>query len=118
MNRFSRSFFWAACAVLTVLSLLPVEKLPPVFDWWDKAQHTLAFLAISALGLWAYSSKPARVIFGLLFFGIGIELAQAATGWRFGDWQDWLADSVGVGVAYFGWVFLYPVRSHGHSSTP
>ena len=112
MNKFSRSLFWAACIALTVLSLLPAEQLPPVFDWWDKSQHALAFLAVSILGLWAYSFTPARVILGLLLFGIGIELAQAVTGFRFGDWQDWVADAVGVGIAYLGWIFWNLTRSH------
>lgn len=118
MNRLLRRLFWAACAAVTVLSLLPAEQLPPVFNWWDKAQHALAFLVLGVLGLWAYSSTPARVIFGLLLFGVGIELAQAATSWRFGDWHDWLADSFGVGVAYFVWTFLNPARSHGQISIP
>jgi len=118
MIKFSRGLFWATCAVVTVLSLLPVEQLPPVFDWWDKAQHALAFLALCILGLWAYSSKPARVVFGLLFFGLGIELAQLASCWRFGDWQDWLANAFGVGVAYLIWTFLNPARSHGQISIP
>jgi hypothetical protein len=30
--------------------------------------------------------------------GIGIELAQALSGWRHGDWLDWLADCVGVAL--------------------
>lgn len=118
MNRLLRRLFWAACAAVTVLSLLPAEQLPPVSNWWDKAQHALAFLVLGVLGLWAYSSTPARVIFGLLFFGVGIELAQAATSWRFGDWHDWLADAFGVGVAYFVWTFLNPARSHGQISIP
>ena len=118
MNRFLRSLFWAACAAVTVLSLLPAEQLPSVFDWWDKAQHALAFLALGILGLWAYPSFPARVALGLIVYGLGIEVAQAITGWRFGDWQDWLADVIGVVAAYFGWAFLNPARSHGQISAP
>ena len=36
-------------------------------------------------------------------YGALIELAQAASGWRYGDWRDWVADAVGVVVAYLGW---------------
>jgi hypothetical protein len=53
------------------------------------------------------------VALGLLGYGLAIEFAQAAIGWRFGDWQDWSADAFGVAVAYFGWTFLNPSRSHG-----
>jgi hypothetical protein len=110
--------FWLTSFLIAIFSLLPLPYLPQAFDWWDKAQHALAFLAVSILGLWAYPSNPARVSLGLLLFGLGIELAQAATGWRFGDWQDWLADAIGVGATYFGWTFLNPDRSQGQNSTP
>jgi len=83
-----------------LLSLLPVEHLPLVaFDWWDKAQHALAFLVLGGVGLLAYSAKSSYVAVGLLVYGASIELAQAASGWRYGDWQDWMADAFGVGVA-------------------
>jgi VanZ family protein len=53
------------------------------------------------LGLWAYPLRGLRLALGLLAYGLGIELAQAATGWRFGEVADLLADAVGVAV---GWV--------------
>jgi VanZ family protein len=119
MSRLLQVLFWGACISVGVLSLLPVAHLPPMaFDWWDKAQHALAFLVLGGLGLLAYSVKPGRVVFGLLAYGASIELAQATSGWRYGDWQDWSADAVGVGAAYLGWVFWKPDRSHGQISTP
>lgn len=109
--------FWFTGLSITVISLLPSPYLPHAFDWWDKAQHALAFLTLSMLGLWAYPSNPYRMILCILFFGLVIELAQAATGWRYGEWQDWLADAIGVGVAYFCWTFLNLRRSQGQNST-
>lgn len=107
MRTLVRSAFWLAYLAVAVLSLLPVEQLPlGVFDWWDKAQHALGFLVLAVLGLWGYSAFPGRVVLGLLGFGAVIELAQAATGWRYGDWQDCLADVVGVAVAYGLWVLV------------
>ena len=118
MSRLLRVLFWGACFFVEVLSLLPVESLPAVaLDWWDKAEHAVAFLVLGGLGLWAYSEKSGRVVFGLLAYGASIELAQAASGWRYGDWQDWLADAVGLGASYFGWIILRPTRSHGQIST-
>lgn len=118
MSRLLRVLFWGACFSVGVLSLLPVEHLPLVaFDWWDKAQHAVAFLVLGGLGLLAYSEKPGRLVIGLLAYGASIELAQAASRWRFGDWQDWLADAVGVSAAYFGWFILKAARSHGQIST-
>ena len=76
---------------------MPVAYLPPqVFNLWDKAQHALAFTALTTVGLLAYPRQPWRVAIGLLAFGGAIELAQAATGWRYGEWSDWLADAVGL----------------------
>ena len=104
MSRVFRRLFWVACAAVSVLSLLPGEFLPPVaFNWWDKAQHALAFLMLGGLGLVAYPKTARLVLMGLLFYGAVIELAQAATGWRYGDVQDWFADAVGVAAAYLIW---------------
>jgi hypothetical protein len=93
----TRPAFWALLLGVTVLSLMPTGYLPPqVFSLWDKAQHALAFAALTGLGLRAYPRHPWQVVTGLLVFGAGIELAQAATGWRHGEWGDWLADAVGL----------------------
>mgnify|MGYP001217234132 FL=1 len=93
----TRPAFWALLLSVAVLSLMPTGYLPPqVFSLWDKAQHALAFAALAGLGLRAYPRHPWQVVTGLLVFGAGIELAQAATGWRHGEWGDWLADAVGL----------------------
>ncbi len=119
MKQLVKVLFWFACIAVAVLSLLRGEYLPSgAFDWWDKAQHALAFLVLFGLGLLAYSGRSTRVFLGLLAYGVLIELAQAATGWRYGDWQDWVADAVGVGTGYLGWYLLKPARSHGQISTP
>ncbi len=98
------ALFFITCLVVAVLSLLPGEALPPVaFNVWDKAQHAGAFAALAVLGLWAFSHRPFAVVGALLLYGVFIEVAQGVTGWRHGDWYDWLADAVGVGVA-LGWV--------------
>jgi VanZ family protein len=92
-----RLSFWLSCLAIGVLSLLPVAYLPPAaFDWWDKAQHALAFLCLGALGLAGYPDRVTRVLAGLLLYGALIEVLQALTGWRYGEWQDWLADALGV----------------------
>lgn len=101
-----RALFWLACVAVAVLALLPVSQLPAgFFDWWDKAQHALAFAFLAGLGGGAYARHPARVTAGLLLFGALIEIAQAMTTWRYGDVFDWLADSVGVLVVMALWVW-------------
>ena len=99
--------FWLACATVAVLSLLPTAYLQHgIFDWWDKAQHALAFAGLGFLGLLAYPGHSRRVIVGLLAFAVGIEIAQAATGWRIGEPADLLADAVGVAVGWLVWTRL------------
>ena len=98
-------------ATVTVLALLPVQHLQlPVFDWWDKAQHAMAFAVLTAWALLLWPRKTVPVLVGMLAFGAGIELAQWAVGWRFGEWADWAADAVGVGCAWllcqiYLWIF-------------
>ncbi|CAI09514.1 VanZ family protein [Aromatoleum aromaticum] len=98
------ALFAAACLAVAVLSLLPGTALPPVaFNVWDKAQHAGAFAALAVLGLWAFPRWPVAVVGALLVYGVFIELAQDATGWRYGDWHDWLADAVGVTLGFMAW---------------
>lgn len=85
-------------AATLYLSLVPVQQLPRMLNFWDKAQHSLGFAALATGGLLAYPSHVWRVALGLMLLGIGIELAQALSGWRHGDWLDWLADCVGVAL--------------------
>ena len=55
------------------------------------------------LGQLAYMSKRRRVLVGLPAYGALIEIAQHATGWRYGEVSDWVADLVGIGL---GWVLV------------
>ncbi len=92
-----RALFAAAAATVLVLSLTPVAHLPSqVFDLWDKAQHAGGFAALTVLACWAWPGSVSRVVFGLLLYGLLIEVAQSATGWRHGDLWDWVADATGV----------------------
>ena len=101
-----KTAFWLCLVSLVALSLLPAGYLPPqAFSLWDKAQHALGFTALTGLGLWVYREQnPWRMGFGLLMLGGAIELSQAATGWRRGDWVDLLADGVGIALATGVWL--------------
>ena len=89
-----------AMVAVMVLALMPAESLPPVFDWWDKAQHALAFAVLTGWALLLWPQWAGRVVLGMLAYGAGIELAQWAVGWRFAEWADVMADAVGVLVAW------------------
>ena len=104
-----KAMFWLSLAVLTVASLVPVALLPPqALNLWDKAQHALGFAWLAAWGLLAYPRQTIAVAGGLVAWGGAIELMQAATGWRYGEWIDWLADAIGVAVALGVWRCLPP----------
>jgi len=102
-----RSAWVLAMLAVTVLALLPVEHLQsPVFDWWDKAQHALAFWVLTGWALLLWPNAVLRVVVGMLAYGAGLEVAQWAVGWRFAEWADVAADAVGVGLAWVcvaGW---------------
>ncbi|WP_442761841.1 VanZ family protein [Malikia spinosa] len=96
-QRLVRWTFWLLLALVIGMTLSPIAYLPQqAFSLWDKAQHALAFAALAALGALAYPRRVGLLAASLLVFGGAIELAQAATGWRSGDWADWLADAVGL----------------------
>jgi VanZ family protein len=105
--------FWGCALAVAVLSLTPVAHLPPqVFDVWDKAQHAFGFALLTLLGWWAYPARVRSVLAGLLVFGVAIELAQGASGWRHGDVLDWLADAFGVAVgALLGWAARHRAKT-------
>lgn len=90
--------FWALLLVTLYLSLVPVQHLPQDLSFWDKAEHAIAFAALVISALLAYPNRMRAILVGLILLGAGIELAQALSGWRQGDWMDWLADCVGLSL--------------------
>ena len=102
MNKYLRIWkilFWISFVGLNVLALSPAPYLPPleIFNWWDKAQHAIGFGTLSVLAVLAYPSvSKLRIGVLLMVLGVLIEVVQYLGGYRFGDWQDALADGVGV----------------------
>ena len=85
----------------TVLALMPVEHLQmPIFNWWDKAQHALAFALLTGWAFLLWPERKTRVIMGMLAYGAFLEWAQGMTGWRYPELADWLADALGVFAAW------------------
>ena len=101
-----RALFWLCFMSLTGLALSPAPYLPPldIFNWWDKAQHAIGYGSLTMSALLAYPHKPKWKVAALLcIHGCLIELLQYFSGYRYGDWQDALADGLGVvlGMALF-----------------
>jgi VanZ family protein len=99
-NRPWRAIFWVLALATLWLSLMPAERIPSTFHFWDKAQHALGFAALAGSGLTGYAKQPLRVVLGLVVFGIAIEVMQHLSGWRHGDWLDWVADCAGLLIGY------------------
>ena len=94
---FIRIVFWLSCFVFGFLCVIPIVYLPSgLFNWWDKAQHVLAFFCLSGLGILGYPKSITKVSLGLLMYGGLIEIIQWITVWRSGEWDDWLADGIGI----------------------
>jgi VanZ family protein len=91
--------FGLACAVILYACLAPTEQLPSV-SVWDKAEHALAWAALTGLGLALWPRRPWRVAAFTLGLGAAIEALQATMGLgRTGDLADLAADAVGVAAA-------------------
>lgn len=100
-----KAFFWLSLLALTALSLMPTHLLPPqAFSLWDKSQHAMGFAGLMALGLLAYPQHVRVLPWLLLAHGGLIEMAQAASGWRRGDWSDLLADAIGIALISVFWL--------------
>ena len=99
--------FWVCFVVINALALMPGSYLPTVFNWWDKAQHAIAFGTLTVLAVLAYPGvSKFRIGFLLLALGVLIEVLQYFSGYRYGDWQDAVADGVGVLVGLISAVLL------------
>ncbi len=98
-----RRSLWSLLLVTLWLSLIPADQVPSQLNFWDKGQHALGFAGLAFLGLMAYPGRSPRLMLGLMLFGVGIEIAQWSTGWRQGDWPDWVADCVGLLLGYSAW---------------
>ena len=102
LQPWARAAFWLATVAVLVLTLRPAEHLPArgPFNFWDKAQHALAFAVLTVLAFlaWPQTALRWKLILSLVALGGAIEVAQHLTGWRHGEWADWAADAVGVAL--------------------
>ncbi len=100
-----------ACVCLVVLfwlGLVPLDSLPgPDFELKDKLWHLAAFGGLSGLlaravahfGRAALLAARDAALAGALLGGL-LEVLQGLTRYRSPGWADFLADSLGAGLAY------------------
>ena len=92
-------FFITAMAVL-FLAIAPTSTPLPTTGW-DKSNHIIAFAVLAYLGRQAFLQNAFKIIIGLIAYGGLIELMQTFTPTRSGEWQDLLADVVGIFAGLF-----------------
>lgn len=90
--------FWTAAAGIAVLALAPASTPMPTTGW-DKSNHALAFFTLALLGCVCWPRSAVRVCIAVALYGGLIEIAQTLTPTRDGEWLDWCADIIGVGLA-------------------
>lgn len=63
----------------------------------DKVAHFLAFFCLTIAVEASFPNIALKYkVLVLAAYGMGIELAQMATGYRYFSWLDWLADVAGI----------------------
>ena len=93
---FARALFWAMCGTVLVGALAPQADSPQLFALADKVVHTLAFAVLALVGLRAYPSQVLVVCTLLVALGGLIEIVQGYTSTRSQEWEDFLADILGI----------------------
>ncbi len=101
-----RLLLLCAFCVATWGFLKDVSGIPSSWMPNDKVMHTLVFLTLTTL--WQASFRqpwfyPVAMMAG---YGALIEVLQGMTPVRSADAMDWLADMVGVGLAFLLWPML------------
>lgn len=94
-----RFIFWACLIFVLALALMPADSSLPTTGW-DKLNHLLVFAIVFLLGRQAYPGRNAEVMLGLLCYGGLIEVLQSFTPYRSAEWEDLIADSLGLII---GW---------------
>ena len=107
--RFSRpvrlALFALAAAILLVLCVVPQQELPDA-PAGDRVHHLVAWFVLTLTGYVLAPNRRIAIPAFALAYGVLIEIAQrlAPTG-RHGEWQDFVADALGVGIA----VLVFPL---------
>jgi hypothetical protein len=101
---------WSLVGVIVYLSLAHTSIGIPGQNG-DKYGHVIAYGAVTFWFLQIYECRPSRLTIaaGLIALGVGLEFAQAWTGYRTFDYADMVADCIGVAL---GWLASPPRTPH------
>lgn len=100
---------WRIASLVLLLAVLLAAITPAIWFWpdrlkfisWmaaiDKWVHVLTFVVLAVWFAGQYRPRSYwRIAFGLLAFGVLIELCQRMVSYRTADWVDVAADAVGI----------------------
>lgn len=100
-----RRVLWRAllALLLAVITWLALSPAPPdsADTGWDKVDHALAFATLAFVSVWALWQRPRQwllLVVALLAYGGFIEIAQSFVPTRDAEWNDVLADGVGIAL--------------------
>jgi len=101
--RFSRpvrlALFALAAAILLLLCVLPQQELPDA-PAGDRVHHLVAWFVLTLTGYVLAPNRRIAIPAFALAYGVLIEVVQRLTPTgRHGEWQDVVADALGVGIA-------------------
>jgi hypothetical protein len=100
LTRLAQLAFFAALVFTFYSAVIPPQNAVQIVPW-DKAEHFLAFYALTGLGVAAFPRRNLFVIAALLSaFGAFIEFVQGLSIVnRDRDFWDWVADTVAISMA-------------------
>jgi len=90
---------WLMVVTVWLLSLLPLSSPVDTVQGSDKIGHFLAYFGMTFWFLHLTANRWVVVCL-LIIMGFVIEVLQGLTGYRYFEWADFLANAVGVLVAY------------------
>jgi len=98
LRLFSRVAFGIALIVVIGASLLPMAWMTDGWPGYDKVWHLTGYFALAILAAVGWPRWRGAALIGLPLVGLGLEVAQNATGRQF-DWGDALTNAAGIGIA-------------------
>ena len=90
------SRLWAFLLFALLIIAAVSSQLIVLSSRWDKLVHLFAFCSLAYTGYFATGGKLSAVAIALLLFGIGIEAVQALAPGHHAEFEDVLADTIGI----------------------
>ena len=92
--------------VITILSLIPLEELPPIPSN-DKTHHFIAYATLMFPTAIRKPKHTSKIVLFFICWSGAIELLQPYVN-RYAEWQDLLANIIGL---IFGWLLAKSIES-------